>query len=193
MSPAKLERDEVTIGSSSRFRFFVLREQTRFALVGWRKPASHPAITAGVFLNHALSDDVRRDLVFNEGDAVAQLQFALLQALHLNEVGARRRLERRDRGIEVAMLLLQARKLRPKLAFFLLCHRRLDRALAGRPARFQRMIRKGGCRLAIRNDGLQTGKLLWIIAFWLMSDKPARLLRRQVVHSGDFRQIANPL
>ena len=27
--------------------------------------------------------------------------------------------ERRDRGIEVAMLLLQARKLRPKLAFFL--------------------------------------------------------------------------
>jgi hypothetical protein len=35
------------------------------------------------------------------------------------------RLQRRNRGVEVAMLLLQARKLRPKLAFFLWCHRRL--------------------------------------------------------------------
>ena len=34
-------------------------------------------------------------------------------------------LQRSDRGVEVAMLLLQARKLRPKLAFFLFCHRRL--------------------------------------------------------------------
>src|SRR5271155_4351325 len=64
-------------------------------------------------------NDIRSELVFDERDAVAQLQLALLQALHLNEVGARRFLQRRDRGIEVAMLLLQTRKLRPKLAFFL--------------------------------------------------------------------------
>jgi hypothetical protein len=38
-------------------------------------------------------------------------------------------LQRRNRGVEVAMLLLQARQLRPKLAFFLLCHRRLGRAV----------------------------------------------------------------
>ena len=71
---------------------------------------------------------IRRELVFDEGDTVAQLQLALLQALHLDDVGAQRMLQRRNRGVEVAMLLLQARKLRPKLAFFLFCHRRLGRA-----------------------------------------------------------------
>jgi hypothetical protein len=68
------------------------------------------------------------------------------------------------------MLLLQARKLRAKLAFFLLRHCRVSRALDrawpfsplpwGRPA----------------------GKSLWSIAFWLTSHKPGHL-----VHSGDFR------
>ena len=75
-------------------------------------------------------NNVRRKLVFDEGDAVAQLQLALLQPLHLDDVGARRVLQRRNRGVEVAMLLLQARKLRPKLAFFLFRHCRLGRALA---------------------------------------------------------------
>jgi len=32
------------------------------------------------------SDDVRRDLVFDEGDTVAQLQFALLQSLQLQQI-----------------------------------------------------------------------------------------------------------
>jgi len=49
------------------------------------------------------------------------------------------------------MLLLQAGKLRPKLAFFLFCHCRLGRASA-------------------RSSD---GKSLWIIAFWLKPDKPA--------------------
>ena len=40
-------------------------------------------------------------------------------------IRAGRSLQRGDRGVEVAMLLLQVRKLRPKLAFFLFCHRRL--------------------------------------------------------------------
>ena len=77
-------------------------------------------------------DNIRRELVLDEGDAVAQLQLALLQALHLDDVGARRLLQRRNRGVEVAMLLLQARQLRPKLAFFLLRHRRLGRAVVAR-------------------------------------------------------------
>jgi hypothetical protein len=34
------------------------------------------------------------------------MKFALLQALNLDDVGARRRLQRRDRGVEIAMLLL---------------------------------------------------------------------------------------
>src|ERR1700723_1937957 len=79
--------------------------------------------------NDALGNDIRRELVFDEGDAVAQLQLALLQALHLDDVGAQRMLQRRNRGVEIAMLLLQARQLRPKLAFFLFRHRRLGRAV----------------------------------------------------------------
>ena len=58
-----------------------------------------------------------------------KLQLALLQALNLNDVGARRALQCRNRGVEVAMLLLQARKLCAKLTLFLLCHRRPGRAL----------------------------------------------------------------
>jgi len=81
--------------------------------------------------NDCLRNNIRRELVFDELDAVAQHELALFQALHLNEVGARRFLQGSNRGIEIAMLLLQARQLRPKLAFFLVCHRRLGRALVG--------------------------------------------------------------
>src|ERR1700744_783658 len=69
-------------------------------------------------------DDVRRQLVFDEGDAVAQHQFALLQPLHLNEVGTRRILQRSNRSVEVTMLLQQAPQLRAKLAFLFLRHRK---------------------------------------------------------------------
>ena len=43
-------------------------------------------------------DDVGRELVLDESDAVAQLQFDLFQALQLDEVGARRILQRDNRG-----------------------------------------------------------------------------------------------
>ena len=85
---------------------------------------------ASTFPDHVLGDDIRRKLIFDKRDAVAQLQLALLEALNLDDIRAGRSLQRGDRGIEVAMLLLQAQKLRPKLAFFLLRHRRLGRAAA---------------------------------------------------------------
>src|ERR1700722_19737481 len=79
--------------------------------------------------NHVtLRNDIRRELVFDEGDAVAQLQLAFLQPLNLNDVGAGRFLQCSNRGVEVAMLLQEVRKLRPKLAFFLFRHFRLGRA-----------------------------------------------------------------
>src|ERR1700683_266020 len=79
--------------------------------------------------NHVtLRNDIWRELVFDEGDAVAQLQLAFLQPLNLDNVGAGRFLQCSNRGIEVAMLLQKARKLRPKLAFFLFRHFRLGRA-----------------------------------------------------------------
>jgi hypothetical protein len=97
-----------------------------------RKIGFHPSGQSprAAFRDHALGDDIRRELVFDKGDAVAQLQLALLEALNLDDIRAGRSLQRGDRGVEVAMLLLQAQQLGPKLAFFLLRHRRLGRAAA---------------------------------------------------------------
>ena len=67
-------------------------------------------------------DDVRGELVLDEGDAVAQNELALLEALDLQDVGAGHGLEGLDRGVEVAVLLPQPRELSPQLALFLLGH-----------------------------------------------------------------------
>ena len=57
------------------------------------------------------------------GYAVAQVELALLEPLHLEQVGPQRPLQGGDRGVEVAVLLLQPRQLLPQLAFFLFGHR----------------------------------------------------------------------
>jgi hypothetical protein len=62
------------------------------------------------------------ELVLDEGDAVAQHELSLLQSLHLQKVGPGHVVEGLDRNVEVAMLLLEARQLHPKLAFFILVH-----------------------------------------------------------------------
>ena len=82
-------------------------------------------------------NNVGKQLVFDEGNAVAQVQFALFQPLDLQDIGARRILQGCDRGVEVAMLLLQARKLRPELTFFLFghAHRFGTRGLVNAPRR----------------------------------------------------------
>src|SRR5207248_3235275 len=67
----------------------------------------------------ALRNNIRRELVLDEGDAVAQMQLALLQALDLELVEARRVLQCSNRGVEVAMLLLQSRQLLLQLTLFL--------------------------------------------------------------------------
>ena len=59
------------------------------------------------------------------------------------------------------MLLLQARKLRPKLAFFLF-------VIAALVAPWWRLVRAWSALGAV-----QAGKWFWIIAFWLTPDKPA--------------------
>jgi hypothetical protein len=88
------------------------------------------------------SYDIRRQLVFDERDAVAQQELALFQALNLEYVSPGRRLERRNRSVEVAVRLLQTRKLRPKLAFFLLRHRCLGSRGPG--VDFLNKVLKGG-------------------------------------------------
>jgi len=53
-----------------------------------------------------LSDDIGRDLIFDEGDAIAQLQLALLQPLQPQQVWRRGLMQCINRGIEVPMFLL---------------------------------------------------------------------------------------
>jgi len=67
-------------------------------------------------------DDIRRDLVFDEGDAVAQLQFAFLQPLQPQQVRRRRLMQRVDRRIEITMLLLQPGEFVFKLALIIVGH-----------------------------------------------------------------------
>ena len=53
-------------------------------------------------------DDIGGDLVLDEGDAVTQNQFALLEPLQAQEINRRRLPQRVDRSIEIAMFLLQS-------------------------------------------------------------------------------------
>jgi hypothetical protein len=71
---------------------------------------------------HRSGDDIGRDLVFDEGDAIAQLQFAFLQPLQPQQVRRRRLMQRVDRRIEITMLLLQPGELVFKLALIIVGH-----------------------------------------------------------------------
>ena len=70
----------------------------------------------------SLRNDVRRKLVLDKGNAVAQDQLAFLQPLHLDLVMARSVDQRLDGGIEVAMLLLEPRKFRSQIALVVARH-----------------------------------------------------------------------
>lgn len=70
----------------------------------------------------ALGDDVRRDLILDEGDAVAQLQLALLQALQPQQIRRRRLMQGIDRRVEIPVLLLQPRKFSLQLALIFVGH-----------------------------------------------------------------------
>jgi hypothetical protein len=90
-------------------------------------------------------DNVRRKLVFDGVDAIAQIEFALLQTLNLQDVRSGRILQRRNGGIEVTMLLQQPRQLGAELAFFLVGHRRPLRG---------RYYGPSGCKILIIMDFL---------------------------------------
>src|SRR6516162_6607506 len=81
--------------------------------------------SAGVNAAGASSNNVGGELVLDMGNAVAQVELALLEPLNLQQVGPRGMLQGGDRGVEVAVLLLQARQLLSQLAFFVFghCHR----------------------------------------------------------------------
>src|SRR5215216_5461639 len=80
-----------------------------------------------------LRNDIRRELILDERDAVAQVQLALFQPLDLQHILAWRPLKGFDGRIEIAMLLKQARQLGAQLAFFLFRH--VPQRLRAAPAR----------------------------------------------------------
>jgi len=67
-----------------------------------------------------LSNDIGGKLVLDVGNSIAQDELAFFQTLDLQQIGARRMLQGGDRGVEIAVLLLQTRQLLPQLAFFFL-------------------------------------------------------------------------
>jgi hypothetical protein len=87
------------------------------------KPLRSPPIMRGrLFAAHALSDDIRRDLIFDEGDTIAQLQLAFLHPLQTQQIGGRRLMECINRRVEIAVLLLQPCKLGQQLALIFVGH-----------------------------------------------------------------------
>ncbi|MEA2887213.1 MAG: hypothetical protein QOD11_1573 [Bradyrhizobium sp.] len=69
-----------------------------------------------------LCDNIRRELVFDEGDAVAQLQLAFFQALQPQQIRGGRLMQCIDRRVEVAVLLLEASELYRQLALIFIGH-----------------------------------------------------------------------
>jgi hypothetical protein len=67
-------------------------------------------------------NDVGGNLVFNEGDAVAQLQLALLQSLQSQQVWRGRLMQRIDRRVEIAVFLLQPGEFRLQLTLVFVGH-----------------------------------------------------------------------
>lgn len=67
-------------------------------------------------------NDIRRQLVLDESDSVAQVQLAFFEPLDLQAVTARSVLQGFDRGVEIPVLLHQASQGRPQLPFFFVGH-----------------------------------------------------------------------
>jgi hypothetical protein len=120
---------EVKWGAPSRL--FLL--QTETAGAGRSKPAAVPnsspqrsqKVTPGCrsFVGPIkLGDDIGRNLILDEGDTVAQLQFAFLQTLQPQEIRRRRLMQGIYRRVEIAVLLLQPCKLGFEFALILVGH-----------------------------------------------------------------------
>lgn len=69
-----------------------------------------------------LGNDVRRDLVFDEGDAVAQLKLAFFQPLQPQQIWRGRLVQGIDRRVEIAVLLLQPGELGFEFALIFVGH-----------------------------------------------------------------------
>ena len=69
-----------------------------------------------------LCNNIRRNLVFDESDTVAQLKLALLQPLQPQQIRRGRLMQGIDRRVEIAVLLLQPCELGFEFAFIFVGH-----------------------------------------------------------------------
>ena len=76
----------------------------------------------GALERQALGNNIGSDLVFDEGDAVAQLQLAFLQPLQPQQIRRGGLMQGIDRRVEIAVLLLQPCKLGFELALIFVGH-----------------------------------------------------------------------
>lgn len=95
-------------------------------------------------------DDVWRDLVFDESDAIAQLQLAFLEALKPQQIGGRRLMQGFDRRVEIAMFLLQPGEFDGKNALIVVGHDVDRQSVRPRNSRPCWCIGKVGFILALR-------------------------------------------
>jgi len=73
-------------------------------------------------MSSRLGDDIGRDLVFDEGDTIAQLQLAFFQPLQPQQVRCGGLVQCIDGSIEIAVLLLQPCELEFKFALIFVGH-----------------------------------------------------------------------
>jgi hypothetical protein len=76
----------------------------------------------GADYGNRLRDDVRGQLILDEGNSVAQNELAFFQALNLEKVSPRHGLQRFNCSVKVAMLLPQPFELYLQLGFFFFGH-----------------------------------------------------------------------
>src|SRR3954447_12534708 len=69
-----------------------------------------------------LGDDIRRYLIFDEGDAIAQLQLALFQTLQPQQIRRGRLMQGIDRRVEISVFLLQPCELDFEFALIFVGH-----------------------------------------------------------------------
>jgi hypothetical protein len=67
-------------------------------------------------------NDVRRNLIFDKGDTVAQLQLALLEPLQPQQIRRRRLMQRINRSVEIPVFLLQPCELGFEFALIFVGH-----------------------------------------------------------------------
>jgi hypothetical protein len=94
-----------------------------FGSVPWEHALAYGARGLPIALQAIeLSDDVRCDLIFDEGDAITQLQFPLFQPLQAQQIRRGRLMQCIDRRVEIAVLLLQPCEFGFKFALIFIGH-----------------------------------------------------------------------